>query len=444
MASKKQSLREGGRIRRGQRTQASDRAGAGRLPANPQRALALRARRRLTFFFRGAAALAFVFSQSGASAAPSKTGQREALQSVKNEPEALKKNLGGGATSGKPDAKQQGGARPSHGKPGAKTSGRPSHGKPDAKTSGGPAAQHGGESEPAGKKSPSGSRGAGPTQKPAASSKALSGRSPSSVSKAPSQQKPAAGGKAASSNLPKQGFGPVESNDPAKRAEGAEKSPEGMAPSEKPGAETSPSKAGQAPGPLTGPLTGTAPAEPKETVLPDLGPGAPLEKAAEKPVKEPAQEPSETSEELNASLLQLKSYMEPFLYDPSIRRRDPFFDPTAAEEETEEEKQVIIKPEGKKIVKDKIVRTPPELYALKSIELKGIIWDIKSPRALFKLPKAEGFYTLFEGDRIGRHGVIEDIAEDRVQIKETIVKGDGVDQQTETKSTIKKLNRLFK
>ena len=216
------------------------------------------------------------------------------------------------------------------------------------------------------------------------------------------QQQPAEAN-SASPKQAEQDFGPAGSNDPASTPASAE--------------------------PLTGPP------EAKETAPPDLSPETAEEFSEEK------------NEELNAGLLKLKSFMEPFLYDPSIKRRDPFFDPTR-EEEAEDDKQdqiILTKPDAKKSAKDKIAPAPPEKYALKSIELKGIIWDIKSPRALFKLPQADGFYTLFEGDRIGLHGgVIEDIAEDRVQIKETIIKGDGVDQQKEVKSTIKKLNRLFK
>ena len=127
---------------------------------------------------------------------------------------------------------------------------------------------------------------------------------------------------------------------------------------------------------------------------------------------------------MSGSLLQLKSYMEPFIYDPSSRRRNPFEDVTQKREKT------------------RIIRTPLERYSLKDIRLKGIIWGVKSPKALFQLPDQKGFYTLLQGERLGKYGVIQEIREDEVEIQETIVKGDGQGQQTETRKTIKRIDRL--
>ena len=131
---------------------------------------------------------------------------------------------------------------------------------------------------------------------------------------------------------------------------------------------------------------------------------------------------------ISDSLLQLKSYMEPFLYDPSSKRRNPFEDLTKKKE-----------PTGKTGI---IVTTPPERYPLTDIKLKGIIWSVPSPRALFQLPNEQEFYTLLQGERIGKYGVIKEIREDEVEIFETIVKGDGVNQLTETKKVIKRMDRL--
>lgn len=175
------------------------------------------------------------------------------------------------------------------------------------------------------------------------------------------------------------------------------------------------------------------PAEPVE--IPPTEP--PPAQSAEVPPAEPPPVEEKKEAPISGSLLQLKSYMEPFLYDPTSKRRNPFDDPT--QEKLDQE--IVGTPGIGKKIKD-IVKPPTELYPLKDIELKGIIWDVESPKALFKLPESQGFYTLLQGDRLGKYGVIEEISEDKVKISETIVKGDGIDQQTETRKTIKRINRL--
>lgn len=142
--------------------------------------------------------------------------------------------------------------------------------------------------------------------------------------------------------------------------------------------------------------------------------------------------PEEESAPISGSLLKLKSYMEPFLYDPSSKRRNPFEDPS--QKQLEDSAQKKIPTVGR--------RTPLEQYPLKDIELKGIIWNVSTPKALFKLPSGQDFYTLLQGDRVGKYGVIKEIREDEVEIEETIVKGDGVEQLEEKRKKIKKMNRL--
>ena len=148
------------------------------------------------------------------------------------------------------------------------------------------------------------------------------------------------------------------------------------------------------------------PAVPAEETAPDT------EKDAPPPVSE--------------SLLELQDFMKPFIYDPSVKRRNPFNDPD----------QGLKKPGSKK----KIIVPPVEKFPLKDIQLKGIIWDVQQPKALFQLPESQGFYTLLKGDRVGKSGVIKDIQEDLVKIEETLTQGKGGHQ--EKKMQIKKMNRL--
>ena len=168
---------------------------------------------------------------------------------------------------------------------------------------------------------------------------------------------------------------------------------------------------------------------PQEEAQPQPENMPPQEEAQPQPENMPPQEEAQPQPEspLSDSLLQLKSYMEPFLYDPSSKRRNPFEDLT--------KKQKIGVTEGK-------ARTPLEQYELKDIKLKGIIWNVSSPKALFQPPGGEDFYTLLQGERVGKYGVIKEIREDEVEIKETVVKGDGLEQLTEIRKVIKRMNRL--
>ena len=210
------------------------------------------------------------------------------------------------------------------------------------------------------------------------------------------------------------------------------------APPDQPVAASPP--AGPTESPPDQPVAASPPAGPTESPPAQPVAASPPAGPTESPPAQPvaASPPAEQEETpVSGSLLQLKSYMEPFIYDPTTKRRNPFDDPT--QEKLDQE--IIGAPGTKKGIKD-IVKPPTELYPLKDIELKGIIWDVQSPKALFKLPENQGFYTLLQGDRLGKYGVIEEISEDRVKISETIVKGDGIDQQTEKRKTIKRINRL--
>ena len=164
----------------------------------------------------------------------------------------------------------------------------------------------------------------------------------------------------------------------------------------------------------------------------DFAPQQPIVQQPEVPADQQA--PTNSATENNTDFessevsLEIQSYMAPFIYE-SIRRRDPFEDPTVKKEE---EQGLIIIP-----------KTPPEEYDLKAIQLKGIIWDIKNPKALFKLPDNAGYYTLIRGDKIGKKGVIFDIRESEVIIVETDFIGGSNERKKEERTIkIKKIDRI--
>ena len=156
----------------------------------------------------------------------------------------------------------------------------------------------------------------------------------------------------------------------------------------------------------------------------EKNPSPPQEKKADqgKPVK---------SENVDEALVEVESYMIPFIYDP-INRRNPFEDPLT--------KRLKLKgPIVKEIIKPP---TPPELFTLQQIDLKGIIWrTTESPKALIKLPDG-AFYTLLRGDRIGKNGVIFEIREDEMVVLETKTKSAGSKKIQNTSITIKRMDRL--
>ena len=131
--------------------------------------------------------------------------------------------------------------------------------------------------------------------------------------------------------------------------------------------------------------------------------------------------------------LEIQSDMAPFIYEnPSSR--SPFDDPTRKNVSGK-----VVEKSGEAQVF--IPKTPPEMYELSQIKLKGIIWNTQNPKALFELPSGEGHYTLIKGDRIGKNGLIFEIREDEVVIVETFYKGEN-SQTTERVIKIKKMDRL--
>ena len=142
----------------------------------------------------------------------------------------------------------------------------------------------------------------------------------------------------------------------------------------------------------------------------------------------PAEQPSEAS-------LEVQTYMEAFPYDSSDRR-DPFEDPTY---------RPVVAPEKGVIDEGAIVftpRTPPEEYNLDEMSLKGIIWNNKTPKALFELPNSVGYYSLVKGDKIGKNGVLFEIRESEVVVVETNIIGKGENKKEERVIKIKRINRI--
>ena len=149
----------------------------------------------------------------------------------------------------------------------------------------------------------------------------------------------------------------------------------------------------------------------------------------EEPEKQ--QEKTVEVEDVDEALVEVESYMTPYIYDP-LNRRDPFEDPMKAR----------LRLQGP--VVEEIIRppTPPEMFSLKEIDLKGIIWrTTESPKALVKLPDG-AFYTLLRGDKIGKNGMIFEIREDEMVVLETEIKKTGTREVRENSITIKRMDRL--
>ena len=119
--------------------------------------------------------------------------------------------------------------------------------------------------------------------------------------------------------------------------------------------------------------------------------------------------------------LEIESYMAKFVYSP--KAKDPFDDPTSSSETFIE--AGLIQEEDQEPLAPTIVKevTPPERFELDQIHLKGIIWDTKTPKALFQLPGQGGYYTLLKGDKIGKTGIIFAIRESEVVIVENLKVG---------------------
>ena len=156
---------------------------------------------------------------------------------------------------------------------------------------------------------------------------------------------------------------------------------------------------------------------------------SPQNNSSEEPEKQ--EEKTVEVEDVDEALVEVESYMTPYIYDP-LNRRDPFEDPMKAR----------LRLQGP--IVEEILRppTPPEMFSLHEINLKGIIWrTTESPKALVKLPDG-AFYTLLRGDKIGKNGMIFEIREDEMVVLETEIKKTGTEEIKETSITIKRMDRL--
>ncbi|MCY4512707.1 MAG: pilus assembly protein PilP [Bdellovibrionales bacterium] len=159
-------------------------------------------------------------------------------------------------------------------------------------------------------------------------------------------------------------------------------------------------------------------------------PSSSSQAAPSKKQEEQNQKPVEV-EDVDEALVEVESYMSPYIYDP-LDRRDPFEDPIKA-------RLRLQGPVVEEVIKPP---TPPEMFSLQQIDLKGIIWrTTESPKALIKLPDG-AFYTLLRGDKIGKNGVIFEIREDEMVVLETKIKQSGNKKLQSTSITIKRMDRL--
>ena len=160
-------------------------------------------------------------------------------------------------------------------------------------------------------------------------------------------------------------------------------------------------------------------------------PSSPPAKNSQTVSEQPNQNKVNQIGNVDEALIEVEEHMTPFIYDP-FNRRNPFEDPMKARLQIQEE---AIEVEVK-------TPTPPEMYTLQQIDLKGIIWrTTESPKALVKLPTG-AFYTLLRGDKIGKNGVIFEIREDEMVVLETMTKQSGTQKIQDASITIKRMDRL--
>lgn len=104
------------------------------------------------------------------------------------------------------------------------------------------------------------------------------------------------------------------------------------------------------------------------------------------------------------------AFLEPYLYDTREGRRNPFKPATFIEPGSLNNQMVG-------------PSTPLERFELDELRLLAIIWDVKSPRAMF-LDPANEVHTVGKDDRIGRRrGYIAVIREGEVVVVESSTYG---------------------
>lgn len=99
------------------------------------------------------------------------------------------------------------------------------------------------------------------------------------------------------------------------------------------------------------------------------------------------------------------AFLEPYIFDMREGRRNPFRAPTIVDSSN---LSAVLAP-----------GTPMERYDLDELKLVGIMWDVRSPRAMFVDPQGE-VHMLGKDDRIGRkRGYVAAIREGEVVVVES-------------------------
>ena len=237
------------------------------------------------------------------------------------------------------------------------------------------------------------------------------------INQGPNAQQKESPAEAAPIEVPPKGAAPAETAAPIEVPKGApptEALPTKATPAEIPPPTKAPPKEGIPPAEAAPPSEAAAPIVP------------PKDQAAQKVENNPDSSQEEKAPQDSSMLLDIETLMPEFLYDPEDRR-DPFEDPTILQNA----ENIIFVP-----------KTPPEEYDLNQLRLKGVIWDIEAPKALFQLPGQGGFYTLLRGDKVGKNGTIFEIREDEVVIVNAPLKTSTSETDTNIDIKIIKLDRL--
>lgn len=104
-----------------------------------------------------------------------------------------------------------------------------------------------------------------------------------------------------------------------------------------------------------------------------------------------------------SDISQSGNFLEPYIFDTREGRRNPFRPP------------VLVEAAGETITPG----TPLERYEVDEIRLAGIMWDIRTPKAMFIDPTG-AVHIIGKDDRIGRRqGYIATIRESEVVVVET-------------------------
>jgi len=138
---------------------------------------------------------------------------------------------------------------------------------------------------------------------------------------------------------------------------------------------------------------------------------APPEGVVEKRPEFPKPISSETSE----SVRSLEVFLEPYIYDAKDRR-DPF------------EAYEVASASGPSASSTPL--TPLQRYPLDQLQLIGVMWDIKNPKAMFTDPNSK-VHVIGRDEGIGnRNGYIEAIREGEVVVVEAVRSETGVEYET--------------